>query len=227
MRSFIFRHRQKRDHIIAELEKKRDANQKKTLTIPNLDPHANDKQRLLQLDPTVVGNVSHTTGSSKEFTADKFAPPNRQQPANASDQRTYTRQQQDAPPPIPSKENRAPYYKQDDDTTFQMQRPLKSSRERMHVPYENDARFSPTHAQYHNEPEHLDMVSMQQSQPRVVVRSIRDDSNFPSYYQQQTQYQDSSPTFVSIPVQIEHSASHQRFVPPPYHSDPYYPQVNS
>ena len=212
---------------MAELQKKREASQKKALTIPNLDPHANDKQRLLQLDPTVVGNVSHTTGSSKELTEDKFAQPNRQQTANANDQRTYARQQQDAPPPIPPKDNRAPYYKQDDETAFQTQRPLKSSRERMHVPFENEARFSPNHVQYHHEPEHLDMLPMQQSQPRVVVRSIRDDGSFPSYYQQQTQYQDSSPTFVSIPVQIEHSVSHQRFVPPPYHSDPYYPQVNS
>jgi hypothetical protein len=211
------------------LHKKREASQKKAMTMPNIDPYANDKQRLLQLDPTVVGNVSHTMGSSKEFTNEQYSASNRNKIVNANDHRSYTRQQHDAPvpPPIPSKENRAPYYKRDDDASFQAQRSLKSSRERMHVLVENEPRFAPTHVPHHHEPEQFDMISMQEQQPRVVVRSIRDDSNRSTYYQQQTPYDDSSPTFVSIPVQIEHSVPHQRFVSSPYHSDPYYPHVNS
>jgi len=90
----------------------------------------------------------------------------------------------------------------------------------MHVPYENEPRFSPN--QY--ESQHQDMIPMHEQQPRVVVRTIRDDGNHPSYNQQ---YEEPSSTFVPIPVQVERSGAHQRFVPPPYHSDPYYRHVNS
>jgi len=77
----------------------------------------------------------------------------------------------------------------------------------MHVPYENQPRF-PTN-QYEQE-----MMPMQEQQPRVVVRTIRDDGN-------------QSSGFVPIPIQVERSGPHQRFVPPPYHSDPYYRHGNS
>ncbi len=169
------------------------------------------------MDPTVVGNVSNTMGSPKEFTNEQSTTPIRTNTTNTGvDHRFSNREYQGAPPPVPlsNKENRVP-----DDASFQTQRSLKSNRERMHVPFENESRFSPTPSQY---PE---MVSMHEQQPRVVVRSIRDDNNYPAYHQQP--YEESSKAFVSIPVQIEHSGPHQRFVPPPYHSDPYYPHANS
>lgn len=228
-----FRDQQKRQHIISELEKRREANLRKmnSMTMPNVDPFANDKQRLLQLDPTVVGNVSHTMGSSKEFTNEEYVA----RKANhvhttaptMNDQRVYNRGQvqDDIPPPIPPKDNRPPYYKREEDIPLSTQRSFKTSHERMHVPIENDVRFSPSHSQYHQEPQHIDMITLQEKQPRVVVRSIRDDEKYSSYYHQ-TEFDDSTPSFVSIPVQIEHSGSHQRFGSP-YHSDPYYPHINS
>ncbi|CAF4043590.1 unnamed protein product [Rotaria sp. Silwood2] len=222
------RAKQKRNHIILELQKKKEANVKKSQAIANIDPHANDKQRLLQLDPTVVGNVSDTMGSPKEFTMEQYSPSVRCNTVNTSDNRFYNRDYQgkSSPSVIPSKENRTPYFNRDDETSFQTQRILKTSRERMHVPYENESHFLPPHSQYHYEPQHPDMVSMQEQHPRVVVRSIRDDGNHPTYHQQQP-YEESSQKFVSIPVQIEHTAPYQRFVSPPYHSDPYYPHTNS
>jgi len=177
---------------------------KKAETIANIDPHANEKQRLLQLDPTVVGSATDTLGSPKEFTNEQYSSPSR----------NNNREYQGGPPPIPSKESRPPY----DNTSFN-QRSNKSSREPMHVPYENQSRF-PTN-QY--EPGHPDMIPMQEQQPRVVVRTIRNDDNQPSYYQQ---HEEPSTTFVPIPVQVERSGPHQRF-PPPYHSDPYYRHGNS
>jgi len=216
---------QKRRHIMAELQKKKEVSIKKAQTIANIDPHANDKQRLLQLDPTVVGNVSDTMGSPKEFTNEPKPTPTRSNATNPSDHRFLNREYQGAPPPIPSKENRPPYYNRDDDTSFQTQRSFKSSRERMHVPYETETHFSPTHSQYRYEPQYPELVLVQEQHPRVVVRSVRDDGNYPTYHQQP--YEESSKTFVSIPVQIEHSGPHQRFALPPYHSDPYYPHVNS
>ena len=214
---FLFlkwRYHQKRRHIVAELQKKKEAAKKKTLTVANLDPNANDKQRLLQLDPTVVGSASTTMGSSKQFTNE---PVSVRASAGKPSELAYTNREYQSsssspPPPIPPKDNRPPYYNEN-------QRSLKSSRERMHVPYESDSRFSSTNTQY---PE---MISMHEQAPRVVVRTVRDDINLPVFNQQI--YDDSAQTFVSIPVQIEHSNLHQRFVPPPYHSDPYYPNVNS
>jgi hypothetical protein len=186
---------QKRRHIMAELQKKKEASIKKAQTIANIDPHANDKQRLLQIDPTVVGSVSDTMGSPKVFTNEPKPTPTRSNATNTGDNRFLNREYQEVPPPIPSKENRPPYHNRDDDTSFStQQRSFKSNRERMHVPYESETRFSPSHSPYP--------------------------------YDQQP-YEESSKTFVSIPVQIEHSGSHHRFVPPPYHSDPYYPNVNS
>jgi hypothetical protein len=232
---FSFRNQQKREHIISELQKKREVSQKKTLnlpmTMPNIDPFANDKQRLLQLDPTVVGNVSHTMGSSKQFTNEQYVSrkTNHVPPlTTTNDQRTFNRSTKqndgvddDVPPPIPPKDNRAPYYKREEENPFASQRPVKTSQERTYVPFENDTRFTPTHGQQ------IDMVALQEKQPRVIVRSIRDEENFSPFYHQQTNFDDSAPTFVSIPVQIEHSASHQRFSSSPYHSDPYYPHINS
>jgi hypothetical protein len=155
-------------------------------------------------------------GSSKEFTEEKYTSPTRSAITNSGDHSVSNLEYQGLPPPPkPTKENRLAYSNREDDTSFQPQRPLKSSRERMPVPYENESRFSPGHSQYQYEPQ----------QPRVVVRSVRDDDNHPTYYQQQRE--ESSKTFVSIPVQIEHSNPHQRYVPPPYHSDPYYPNVSS
>jgi hypothetical protein len=204
---------------LSELQKKKEASIKKAQTIANIDPHASDKQRLLQADPTVVGNVSDTMGSPKEFTNEPHSTPIRSNAINTGDHRLFNREYRGiSPSSILPKENRAPYYNRSDETT-QTHRPSKSSRERMHVPYENESRFSPTHSQYR------EMVSMHEKHPRVVVRSIRDDSNYPIYHQQP--YEESSQKFVSIPVQIEHSTPHQRFVPPPYHSDPYYPHANS
>ncbi|CAF0873549.1 unnamed protein product [Rotaria sp. Silwood1] len=221
------RAKQKRDHIILELQKKKEASAKKAQVIANIDPHANDKQRLLQLDPTVVGNVSDTMGSPKEFTMEQYSPSIRGNALNTSDNRFYNRDYQGktSPSVMPSKENRTSYFNRDDETSFPTQRTLKSSRERMHVPYENETHFSPVHSQYQYESQHPDMVSMHEQHPRVVVRSIRDDGSNPIYHQQP--YDESSQNFVSIPVQIEHSAPYQRFVAPPYHSDPYYPHTNS
>ncbi len=217
---FKFRIAQKRLHIISELQKKKEATAKKAQTIANIDPQANDKQRLLQHDSIVVGNVSNTMGSPKEFTNEQYPTPTRNNAANTIDQRAHGREYQGAPPPaFPSVENRVPYYNRENEAAFQTQRPSKSNRERMHVPYENESRFSPTHSQY---PE---IVPMHEQNPRVIVRSVRDDGAYPMYRQQPDE--DSSKTFVSIPVQIEHSGTHQRYFPPPYHSDPYYPHVNS
>lgn len=216
---------QKRRHIIAELHKKKEATLKKAQTIANVDPLANDKQRLLQADSTVVGNVSNTMGSPKEFTHEPNVPPPRSNPTNAGDHRFHNREHQTAAPPPPpppaAKESRGSHQSRDENLSFQPQRPLKSSRERVHVPFESDAHFPSSHY----EPQYPEMVSMQEQHPRVVVRTIRDDGGFPNYHQ--GAYDDPSNTFVSIPVQIETSSSQQRFVPPPYHSDPYYPHINS
>ncbi len=206
------RYAQKKRHIESELQKKRESTAKKSQTIANIDPNASEKQRLLQLDPTVVGSASDTLGSPKEFTNEQYPSP----PRNNNN-----REYQGAPPPVPSKESRAPYYNRDDDTSFQNQRSTKSSRERMHVPYENQSTFPIGQSQY--EPEHPDMIPMHEQQPRVVVRTIRNDGNQSSYHQQ---HDSPSTSFVPIPVQVERSGAHQRFVSPPYHSDPYYQQGN-
>ncbi|CAF1334313.1 unnamed protein product [Adineta steineri] len=219
------RNAQKHRHIVAELQKKKEATLKKAQTIANIDPQANDKQRLLQLDPTVVGKVSDTMGSPKEFTNEQSSTPSRSNATNTSELRFFNRDYQGAVPTATSVENRMPHHNREEDTSFQTQRSFKSSRERMHVPFESEPRYSPTHPPYQYEPQYPEMVSMHEQHPRVVVRTIRDDGNYPAYHQQP--YEESSKTFVSIPVQIEHSNSHQRFVPPPYHSDPYYPHVNS
>ncbi|CAF1239216.1 unnamed protein product [Rotaria magnacalcarata] len=218
------RAKQKRQHIIMELQKRKGATTKKAPVIPNIDPLANDKQRLLQLDPTVVGNVSDTMGSPKEFTMEQYSSPIRFNTKTAADNRYY--QGTSFPPVVPSKENRTAYANRDNETSFQTQRPLKSSRENMHIQYEKEPHVSSNHSQYQYEPQYPDMISMQEQNPRVVVRSIRDDANYPAYHQPQ-QYEDTSQKFVSIPVQVEQSSSYQRFVSPPYHSDPYYPQTNS
>ncbi|CAF1147277.1 unnamed protein product [Adineta ricciae] len=220
------RNSQKRRHIITELEKKREASVKKAQTMPNIDPLANDKQRLLQMDSTVAGNVSNTMGSPKEFTNEQNTTPTRStNPSTASDHRLYNRDYQGTAPAPNKDNNRTSQYNRDEDSTFSNQRSLKSSRERMHVPFESDSHFVPTHSQYSYEPQYPEMLSMHEHHPRVVVRTIRDDGNYQNYQTQS--YEDPSKTFVSIPVQIEHSSPHQRFVPPPYHSDPYYPHVNS
>lgn len=217
---FDRRNSQKHRHIVSELQKKRETALKKAQTIPNIDPHANDKQRLLQLDPSVVGNVSDTLGSPKQFT--KESSPIRN---NISDHRVANRDHQEIPPPIPSKENRRPYNNRDGEIAFQNQRALKSSRERIHVPQEDEKRFSQSHSQHPYDSRHEEMFSMREQPPRVVVRSVREDDNYPIYHSQT--YDDPSRTFVSIPVQVEHSSLHQRYMPPPYHSDPYYPHSNS
>jgi len=168
----------------------------------NIDPHATEKQRLLQLDPTVVGSASDTLGSPKEFTThEQHSSPSRSQEHQGVG---------GPPPPIPSKENRPPYYNRDDENQ-------RSNRERIQVPYENQSRFSPSQSGY----EHPDMIPLQEQQPRVVVRTIQGDRDQPSYHDEP------STTFVHIPVQVERSGPHQRFVPPPYHSDPYYRNTNS
>jgi hypothetical protein len=95
----------------------------------------------------------------------------------------------------------------------------------MHVPYENEPRFSPSHSQYQYEPQQSDMIPMHEQQPRVVVRTIRNDGNHPSHYQEQ--HEEPSMGFVPIPVQVERSGPHQRFVSPPYHSDPHYRHDNA
>lgn len=62
------RNKQKRKHILTELGKKKKSTDSKGQTVANPDPHANEKQRLLQIDPSVVGSASNTLGSPKEFT---------------------------------------------------------------------------------------------------------------------------------------------------------------
>ncbi|CAF1386438.1 unnamed protein product [Adineta steineri] len=177
---------QKRRHIVTELKKKRETDSKKAQTIANVDPHANEKQRLLQLDPTVVGSASDTLGSPKDFTNEKQSSQSRNNPFGGDNSNRGG---------SPTKDNRS---------TFNNQR---SSRERMQGPYEQS-----------------DTMPMDERQPRVVVKTIRDDGNHPSYYQQ---HDDPSTSFVPIPVQVERSGPHQRNVAPPYHSDPYYRHVNS
>lgn len=205
-----FRYAQKKRHIISKLEEKRQAGDKKSQTIANIDPNASEKQRLLQLDPTVVGSASDTLGSPKEFTNDQYSSPSR------------NNNKQDYPvgPSVTSKDSRAPYYNRDDETGFQNQRSTKSSRERMQAPYENQPRF-PTGQSSHGS-EYPDMVPMHEQQPRVCIRTIRGDENQPPYYQ------NDNPTtsFVPIPVQVERSSSHPRYTSPPYHSDPHYQQGN-
>ncbi|CAF4869830.1 unnamed protein product, partial [Rotaria magnacalcarata] len=80
----------------------------------NIDPLANDKQRLLQLDPTVVGNVSDTMGSPKEFTMEQYSSPIRFNTKTAADNRYY--QGTSFPPVVPSKENRTAYANRDNET---------------------------------------------------------------------------------------------------------------
>ena len=225
---FDRRNKQKHRHIVSELQKKQEAILKKAQTIANIDPLASDKQRLLQLDPSVVGNVSNTMGSPKQFTQEPA--PTRNNIKNTSDHRVANREPRQIPPPIPSKENRPPYYNRDGDLPLQTQRSFKSSRERIHVPYESERRYSPNHSQYPYDTRHEENFSMHEQPPRVVVRSIRDDDSYPIYHSQT--YDDPSKAFVSIPVHVEHSVGggsgiHQRYMPPPYHSDPYYPHVNS
>jgi hypothetical protein len=195
-----FRYGQKRRHIMTKLQEKKETEAKKLQTIANIDPHASEKQRLLQLDPTVVGSASDTLGSPKGFTTEQYSSAPRNNNSN-----------QGGPPPIPSKDNRPPYNR-DDDPSVQNQR--SKSRERIQAPYENQSRF-PTN-QYQYERDQPTMIPMQEQQPRVVVRTIRDDDR-----------DQPSSTFVPIPVQVERSGAHQRFVAPPYHSDPYYRHGNS
>jgi hypothetical protein len=112
-------------------------------------------------------------GSPKEFTNEQHPTPTRNNAANASDHRVQNREPQGAPsPPFPSVENRAPHHNRENETPFQTQRSLKSSRERMHVPYENESRFSPTHSQYRPEPQYPEMVSMHEQNPRVFDQYV-------------------------------------------------------
>ena len=206
----LFRYAQKRKHIIAEIEKKRGAASKKGPTIANPNPQASERERLLQLDPTVVGSASDTLGSPKEFTNESHSSPTRGNPLAGGFNR-------DAPPSVPPKDNRAPYYNRENDGTSPTQRSGRSNREQ--APYENEPRFSPSQSQ------HTDMIPLQEKQPRVVVRTIQEDTNPASNYPQQ--YSEPSARFVPIPVQVERSGPQQRFAAPPYHSDPYYRHGNS
>lgn len=163
------RDKQKRQHILNELKKKKST-ETKGQTVANPDPHANEKQRLLQIDPSVVGSASNTLGSPKEFT-------NEQSPTRST----------------PSSAGR----------------------------YDNQPRFTNLQTQHPSE-----MIPMQEQQPRVIVRTIREGE--PSTTNYNDQYPDPSMRFVPIPVQVERSAgSQQRYTAPPYHSDPYYRQNNA
>lgn len=186
--TFANRYKQKRRHILNELQKKKDSGEKKSQTIANVDPNANEKQRLLQLDPTVVGSASDTLGSPKDFTNEQYSGRNNRDSERSS----------------PSRDNRQGY----NDPSFQTQRSLRSSRERMQPPYDS---------------EQGDMIPMREQQPRTVIRTIRDDGN-QQYFQQND---DPSSNFVPIPVQVERSGPQQRYVAPPYHSDPYYRHGNN
>lgn len=172
---FSFRRdKQKRKFIVDELEKKKDSTGKKTQTVPNPDPNANENQRLLQLDPNVVGNASNTLGSPKEFTTESQINP----------MKTTKRLPEVTPTLVQTRDNRFP-----------------------------------------TEPKDTEMISLQE-QPRVVVRTIRNDGN-PTNFASQHYSEPPGTRFVPIPVQVEHSGpEHQRFVPPPYHSDPYYRHNN-
>lgn len=208
------RYAQKRRHIVDALQKKKQATDQKGKTIANVDPNASERERLLQLDPTVVGSPSNTIGSPKDFTKEQSFNPSR----NTNNNSNNRNDQSGTPPPVPSKENRPPYTttQRNDDNSFQNQRSLRSSRERVNVPYENQPRFSPT--QYN--PEYSNMIPTQEQQPRVVVRTVRgDDDN--------EQRSEPFGSFVPIPVQIERSGPQQRHVSPPYHSDPYYRHTNA
>ena len=215
---FLGRYGQKHRHIVAELQKKKDATAKKGQTVANPDPNASEKQRLLQLDPTVVGSASGTLGSPKEFTNETYPSSSRPNPLTGG----FNRDQRDAPPSLPSKDNRAPYNNRDTSPT---QRSGGNSRDRDQAPYENAPRFSPSQGQYPYDSQHPDMIPLQEQQPRVVVRTIREDPTPGSDYPQQ--YTEPSARFVPIPVQVERSGPQQRFAAPPYHSDPYYRHGNS
>lgn len=215
-----YRNSQKKKHILAELEKKKEAGAKKGLTTANQDPNSSERQRLLQLDPTVVGSASSTLGSPKEFTHEAHPSPKRNNPNVGG----FNREYQGGAPPIPTKDNRAPYYNRDDDGSYPTQRSTASNRDRAQALYENEPRMVPTQSQYAYDPPHPDMIPMQDHQPRVVLKTIRDDGNQPSYY---PPHGEPSSAFVPIPVQVERSGPQQRFVPPPYHSDPYYRNSNA
>lgn len=181
-----FRDAQKRRHIVAELEKKKGAESKKATTA-NPDPRSDERDRLLQLDPTVVGSASGTLGSPKDFTNEQYSGPAR-----------TTRDVRSA--------NSA--------GNFDSQRSLRSSRERMQSPYDQEQRFPP----HQYDAEHPDMIPMREPQPRTVIRTIHGDGS--------PQRDEPGVAFVPIPVQVERSGPHQRHASP-YHSDPYYRHGNS
>ncbi|CAF1584021.1 unnamed protein product [Rotaria magnacalcarata] len=213
------RRKQKRQHIVNELKKKKDSSLKHTPPAANTDPYANEKQRLLQLDPNVVGNASDTLGSPKEFTGDQYPNPTRKN-QSADDRIGEYR----AGPTATSKESRPVHYNIDNDKSFSNQRTTGPDRERANMPFDNEARLLPSRSQPQYDPNYPDMIPLQEQQPRVVVRTIRGDGNQLSYYQQQ---EDPSTKFVPIPIHVERSGPHQRYVPPPYHSDPYYRHANA
>ncbi|CAF1265816.1 unnamed protein product [Didymodactylos carnosus] len=237
------REKQKRRHIEGELEKRRTAKQR-AANSANSDPNAGEKQRLLQPEP-LVGRASDTLGSPKEFTNDRDDPrltrPFRQD-TNANN-RIYT---QDSPTIIDIRSDPAStggsYYRQPSDermsrpyrdeqvqyrdeidgrSSRQDPQPMRSSRERMQNPYNDNPahRFSPNHDEilmterdqmYQAMPPSAYMVT---NLPRVVVRSVHADADFASYHPQQQQqhhHQDET-MFVPIPVQIERGGVHARF----------------
>lgn len=194
-----YRRAQKKRHILSELEKKTAA-AKKTPTVPNPDPDATENQRLLQLDANVVGNASNTLGSPKAFTNDQNSNPSRTNPPT-------TESRGGAKASTPPKDNQPVYYNQ---------------RERANLPYENETVLLPSHSQPQYDPRFPDMIPLQEQQPRVVVRTIHEDGNQPQYYDQNDER---AKRFVPIPVQVERSTQ-QKYVPPPYHSDPYYRSNN-
>ena len=120
------------------------------------------------------------------------------------------------------KENQILYQNTNNDKSVQNDRSAKPYRERVQVLYENEPRFPPNQSQSQYDPQQRDMIPMQE-QPRVVVRSIRDDRYQPPYHQS---HEEPSSTFVPIPVQVERGGPQQRFGTPPYHSDPYYRHTN-
>ena len=206
---------------MAELLKKRQATERKIPKIANTDTNATDIQSLLQLDPSgVVDKAPETIFSSKQITTDA-SPLSIQNNQSSNKQRDFASQSEPVASPVELKENRSPYYERQEEVSFRSQPSGKSYRERVPVPFESGSHYSSAYSQNHHEPQRLEMVPMHEPQPRVVVRSICDDDNYSGFYRPQ-QYEGSSSTFVSIPIQIEESVPHQRYVSSTYHSDPYY-----
>ena len=208
---------------MAELLKKSQATERKIPQIANVDSNATDTQSLLQLEPLLraVDKAPDPISSSKQITTDTSPLSTQNTQSSSNRPRDFPSPSESLPSPVALKENQSPYYERQEEVSFRSQPPGKSFRERVPVPFESGSHYSSAYSPNHREPQRLEMVPMHEPQPRVVVRSICDEDNYSGFYRPQ-HYEGSSSTFVSIPIQIEESVPHQRYVSSTYHCDPYY-----